>query len=54
VDLGLDVAGTTVNAGVDLGLDNSSTTTTTTTTDTTTPTVDVGGLVDGLLRRRGK
>jgi hypothetical protein len=56
VDLGVNVAGVNVDAGVDLGLDaNTSTTTTTTTTPVTTPTapvVDVGGLIDGLLRRK--
>jgi len=57
VDLGVNVAGVNVAAGVDLGLGNSSSDTGTTTTPTTpqapaTPTVDVGGLLDGLLRRR--
>jgi hypothetical protein len=38
---------------VDLGLDDT-TTTPDTTADTTAPIVDVGGLLDGLLRRRPK
>jgi hypothetical protein len=49
VDVGVNVAGINVGAAVDLGLDN-----TTTTTTTTTPVVDVGGLLDGLLRHRRK
>lgn len=56
IDLGLGVAGANVSAGVDLGLDNANTPTTPTTPDTTpsAPVVDVGGVLDGLLRRRGK
>lgn len=58
VDLGVAVADLDVDLGVDLGLDGSdpatdSGTTTTTVTDTTSTTVlDVGGLLNGLLRRR--
>jgi hypothetical protein len=56
VDLGLSVAGVNIAAGVDLG--TSSTTTTTTTTPAppapAPPVIDVGGLLDGLLRRRSK
>jgi len=56
VDIGLNVAGTTVNAGADLGTTSSTTTTTSSTTTTTpapaTPTVDLGTVLDGLLRRK--
>jgi len=55
VDLGVNVAGVDLNVGLDLGLDNDSTTETTTPTTTpTTPVIDVGGLLNGLLRRPGK
>lgn len=57
VDIGLNVAGTPVNAGADLGATSSTTTTTTSSTTTTTPapttpTVDLGTVLDGLLRRK--
>jgi hypothetical protein len=58
VDLGLHVVGVNVNANVDLGTTNSASTTTTTSTTTpatpTPPVIDVGGLLDGLVRRRTK
>lgn len=56
VDLGVNVAGVDLGVGVDLGLNDTATSTPDTTTDTTTTTVidDVGGLLDGLLRRRPK
>ena len=57
VDLGLNVAGVDLGVGVDLGLDDTTASTPDTTTDTTTTTTvidDVGGLLDGLLRRRPK
>lgn len=61
VDLGLTVAGADLGLGVDLGLDGSepATDTESSTTDTATDTgntgtTDVGGLLDGLLRRPGR
>ncbi len=62
VDLGLTVAGTDLNLGLDLGLDNavstpdpgSTTTDAGTDSGNTTTVVDVGGLLDGLLRRPGR
>jgi hypothetical protein len=55
VDLGVNVAGVDLNVGVNLGLGSTTATDTTTTTETpTTPVIDVGGLLDGLLRRPGK
>jgi hypothetical protein len=57
VDLGVNVAGVDLGVGVDLGLNDTTASTPDTTTDTTTTTTvidDVGGLLDGLLRRRPK
>jgi hypothetical protein len=60
VDLGVSVAGTDLGLGVDLGLGNNEPATdtgssTTPATDTgNTGTIDVGGLLDGLLRRPGR
>jgi len=60
VDVGASLAGLDVDLGVDLGLDAADATpdlgtTTTTVTDTTTTTVlDVGGLLDSLVRRPGR
>ena len=55
VDLGLGVAGLEVDLGVNLGLEDSTTTTPgTDTTPETAPVIDVGGLLDSLLRRPGR
>lgn len=62
VNVGLEIAGADLDLGLDLGLDNDDTTPDTggTSTDTgtdagnTTTVVDVGGLLDGLLRRPGR
>jgi hypothetical protein len=61
VDLGVDVAGVNLDVGVDLGL-GADTDTDTPATETpaapeapaSTPTIDVGGLLDSLLRRPGR
>ena len=55
VDLGLGVAGLEVDLGVNLGLDDSTITTPgADTTPETAPVIDVGGLLDSLLRRPGR
>jgi hypothetical protein len=61
VDLGVSVGGLDIGVGLDLGLggNDSATDTDSSTTDTATDTgntgtVDVGGLLDGLLRRPGR
>jgi hypothetical protein len=64
VDLGVSVAGIDLGVNLDLGLGNDSATTPDTSTDTTTPgtpattppppVIDLGGLLDGLLRRPGR
>jgi hypothetical protein len=61
VDLGLTVAGADLGLGVDLGLggsepatDTDSSTTDTATDTGNTGTTDVGGLLDGLVRRPGR
>jgi hypothetical protein len=60
VDLGVSVAGVDLDVGLDLGLDNGNddtdpgSSTTDTTTDTSDTIIDVGGLLEGLLRRPGR
>jgi hypothetical protein len=61
IDLGLSVAGTDLGLGLDLGLDDKDDSTPDTDTGTidtdtkeTGPVVDLGGVLDGLLRRRKK
>jgi hypothetical protein len=54
VNLGLEVAGADLGVAVDLGLDDAESTPSAPTPETTNTVVDVGGLLDGLLRRPGR
>jgi hypothetical protein len=54
VNLGLEVAGADLGVSVDLGLDDAETTPATPAPENTNTVVDVGGLLDGLLRRPGR
>ena len=54
VNLGLEVAGADLGVAVDLGLDDAESTPSTPAPENTNTVVDVGGLLDGLLRRPGR